>query len=172
MKIFFKVSALVLACVGSMPVFASPAEQSDLTITEQTFDCIREMTPVRGFYVDNLMGDLEGTLAVANSPTGGVYPAGSVVQLVPGEVMVKHPAGYSPATKDWEFNHDLSRSENDLITFCKPHSYEAARPTMSRIDAGSLASATNSDVSAGAPTSSRTASSLSALRPAIAQRSP
>ncbi|WP_444934300.1 hypothetical protein [Microbulbifer sp. JTAC008] len=53
--------------------------------------------------MDNLLGDLDGTLEVANSNTGGVYPPGSVVQLVPGEVMVKHQKGFNPATKDWEF---------------------------------------------------------------------
>ena len=31
------------------------------------------------------------------------YPEGSVIQLVPTEVMVKHKEGFSPATKDWEF---------------------------------------------------------------------
>ena len=43
------------------------------------------------FYVDNLYGEaaVAGTVAVASSEQGGVYPAGSVVQLVPGEVMVK-----------------------------------------------------------------------------------
>jgi hypothetical protein len=74
-----------------------------VTVNDETFSCIRDMTGVRGFYVDNLLGDLEATVAVANSPTGGVYPPGSVVQLVPGEVMVKHGKDFSPATKDWEF---------------------------------------------------------------------
>jgi hypothetical protein len=46
------------------------------------------MTPVRQFYVDNLRGDLQGTLAAANAPTGAVYPPGSVTQLIPGETMV------------------------------------------------------------------------------------
>ena len=72
-------------------------------VNQESFGCIREMTPVRGFYVDNLSGDLEGTLAVANATDGGVYPPGSVVQLVPGEAMVKLAAGASPATRDWEF---------------------------------------------------------------------
>jgi hypothetical protein len=52
----------------------------------------------------------EDTLKVANSPTGGRYPPGSVVQLVPSEVMVKHKEGFSPATNDWEF-FELSVSE-------------------------------------------------------------
>ena len=94
---------LLLACVFSISVNAADAKQESLSISAETFECIRDMTPVRGFFVDNLMGDLDGTLAVANSPDGGVYPPGSVVQLVPGEVMVKHPKGFSPATKDWEF---------------------------------------------------------------------
>ena len=54
----------------------------------EDFSCIRDMTPVRGFYVDNLKGDLEATVAVA-SEGQGTYPPGSVVQLVPTEVMVK-----------------------------------------------------------------------------------
>ncbi len=61
------------------------------------------MTPVRGFYVANLDGNLKGTLAAANTTTGAVYPPGSVVQLVPSEVMVKREAGFNAATKDWEF---------------------------------------------------------------------
>jgi len=68
-----------------------------------TFRCIRKMTPVRQFYVDNLLGNMAGTLAAANAPKGAVYPAGSVVQLVPTEAMVKREAGFNPATGDWEF---------------------------------------------------------------------
>ena len=61
------------------------------------------MTKVRHFFVDNLLGDVDATIEAAESTTGAVYPAGSVVQLVPGEVMVKHPAGFNAATRDWEF---------------------------------------------------------------------
>lgn len=77
--------------------------KGEIAISDNTFSCIRDMTKVRGFYVDNLNGDIDATLAVANSATGGKYPEGSVVQLVPGEVMVKHGSGFSPATMDWEF---------------------------------------------------------------------
>lgn len=72
-------------------------------VTAESFRCIRDMTPVRGFFVDNLLGHLDDTLAVARSPTGGTYPPGSVVQLFPNEVMVKREAGFSPVTRDWEF---------------------------------------------------------------------
>ncbi|HRH90900.1 MAG TPA: hypothetical protein PLW01_03185, partial [Agitococcus sp.] len=74
-----------------------------LTINEKSFKCLSQMTPVRGFFVDSLTGNLADTLAVAKSATGGVYPVGSVVQLVPTEVMVKREQGFSPVTKDWEF---------------------------------------------------------------------
>lgn len=90
-------------------------EPGQLPITSETFTCIRDMTKVRGFYVGNLKGDMEGTLAVANSEAGGVYPPGSVVQLVPGEVMVKHEVGYSPVTKDWEFFElDVSEEGSEI----------------------------------------------------------
>jgi hypothetical protein len=42
-------------------------------------------------------------LAVVKSRTGGTYPEGSVIQLVPGEAMVKRDKGFNPATNDWEF---------------------------------------------------------------------
>src|SRR5207247_245829 len=61
------------------------------------------MTQVRQFYVDNLRGNLTATLAAANSTTGAVYPPGSVIQLIPGEAMVKRDKGFNTATRDWEF---------------------------------------------------------------------
>ncbi|MGH8177779.1 MAG: hypothetical protein ACREV5_16105 [Steroidobacter sp.] len=61
------------------------------------------MTPVRGFFVTNLLGDIEDTVKIANSPNGGRYPPGSLIQLVPTEVMIKHQDGWNPATNDWEF---------------------------------------------------------------------
>ncbi|HYM00211.1 MAG TPA: hypothetical protein VEZ90_14760 [Blastocatellia bacterium] len=78
-------------------------DKSDVEISDSTFKCISKMTKVRGFYVDNVLGDLDGTLKVANSKTGGVYPPGSVIQLVPTEVMVKHREGWNKDTHDWEF---------------------------------------------------------------------
>jgi hypothetical protein len=112
--------ALIFFATAAWPIFAdeggiSVTDAGQLEVSSSTFTCIRDMTKVRGFYVDNLKGDLEGTLAIANSETGGVYPAGSVVQLVPGEVMIKHEAGFSPATKGWEF-FELDVSEALLMS--------------------------------------------------------
>ncbi len=56
---------------------ATQAQAPSVVVTEESFRCIRDMTPVRGLYVDNLLGDLDATLAVAQSPSGGTYPPGS-----------------------------------------------------------------------------------------------
>lgn len=82
---------------------ATPPPGAIVKVEDNSFQCMRKMLPVRHFYVDNLLGNQAGTLAAANAPKGAVYPAGSVVQLVPTEVMVKREAGFSPATGDWEF---------------------------------------------------------------------
>lgn len=86
-----------------------PAET--LRVDTGSFRCIRQMTPVRHFYVDNLTGQIDATLAAANAKSGALYPPGSVVQLVPTEAMVKREKGFNPATGDWEF-FDLNVSES------------------------------------------------------------
>jgi hypothetical protein len=101
---------LVCAVFCSVALLVFPGLGSAQDIDAKSFRCIRQMTPVRQFYVDNLRGNLQGTLAAANSSTGAVYPAGSVVQLIPGEAMVKRDNGFSAETHDWEFfNLDASK---------------------------------------------------------------
>jgi hypothetical protein len=58
---------------------------------------------VRGFFVANRLGHLDEALAVANDPNGGVYPVGTVIQLVPQEAMVKRAPGFDADSNDWEF---------------------------------------------------------------------
>ena len=94
------------ACCALLFAFSLNAAADDakkIEVTDETFKCLTEMTPVRGFFVANLLGKLDDTLKVANSASGGRYPPGSVIQLVPTEVMVKHREGFNPATNDWEF---------------------------------------------------------------------
>ncbi|RWX51721.1 hypothetical protein VU01_10913 [Candidatus Electrothrix marina] len=81
----------------------SDAAEKTVEITDKDFGCIRDMQPVRGMYVGNLLGNIDATIAVANSEEGGVYPPGTVVQIVPSEAMVKREAGFNVATNDWEF---------------------------------------------------------------------
>jgi hypothetical protein len=86
----------------SEPASAQPAP-AKMEITDASFSCIRDLKPVRGFYVGNLLGNVDATVAAASNTSGAIYPIGSVVQLVPGEAMVKHAPGFNAATKDWEF---------------------------------------------------------------------
>jgi hypothetical protein len=103
------IGAVAISCGATFFLSAGHGYAADskvggeLQIDAKSFRCITKMTPVRHFYVDNLRGDLAATLAAANSPTGAVYPPGSVVQLIPGEVMVKRDKGFNAATRDWEF---------------------------------------------------------------------
>jgi hypothetical protein len=89
---------LLVASAGA----ADNGVQTKLKIDDTTFKCLTDMTRVRHFFVDNLLGNLEGTVAIAKAGKGE-YPPGSVVQLVPNEVMIKHEKGYNDVTHDWEF---------------------------------------------------------------------
>jgi hypothetical protein len=106
----------VVLLVG--PTVAIPAgKPGPLSISEKSFRCMTEMTHIGHFYVDNLVGNLKGTVRVAESTTGGVYPVGSVLQLVPTEVMVKRDKGFNAATHDWEFFElDVSPSGSTIRT--------------------------------------------------------
>jgi hypothetical protein len=101
-------SAIVRAVVGiavlsvGPALAAAPAAPGALSISEASFKCITDMTHVRHFYVDNISGNLNGTVKVAQAATGE-YPVGSVLQLVPTEVMVKREKGFNATTRDWEF---------------------------------------------------------------------
>ena len=98
----------------------SPAQDPNarpVTVDAGSFRCIRQMTPVRHFYIDNLLGPIAATLAAANAKSGAIFPSGSVVQLVPTEAMVKREKGFSPATGDWEFfDLDVSASATRIRT--------------------------------------------------------
>jgi hypothetical protein len=96
---------LLAATLLAGSAVATPADVQPpaLSISEKSFHCMTEMTHIGHFYVDNLVGNLKGTVQVAESTTGGVYPVGSMLQLVPTEVMVKREKGFNAATHDWEF---------------------------------------------------------------------
>jgi hypothetical protein len=105
----FVAAATLVACAAAGPDEAqqqaatlTPAAKT-LAITDASFSCIRDLKPVRGFYVGNLLGNVDATIAAANAGGGTPYPVGSIVQLVPGEAMVKHPPGFDAKTNDWEF---------------------------------------------------------------------
>jgi hypothetical protein len=96
------IATLVVSSACSRPE-PKPESKADVVVNETTFRCIRDMTKVRSFFVDNVLGDVAGTVAVAQSATGGTYPPGSLVQVIPTTAMVKHQPGHNPETNDWEF---------------------------------------------------------------------
>jgi hypothetical protein len=109
------VAALIVACSSSgssddpepdeegEEAVTTTTEPEDLVMAAEDFVNLQDMTPVRGFFVDNRLGHLEDALAVAEDPEGGVYPVGTIIQLVPQEAMVKRAAGFDSGTRDWEF---------------------------------------------------------------------
>lgn len=84
------------------PFGGGASAEPRFTVTDTSFKCLQEMTQVRHFYVDNLLGRVRETVDVAEAGKGE-YPEGSVLQLMPNEVMIKLAKGTSPATRDWEF---------------------------------------------------------------------
>ncbi|REL35591.1 hypothetical protein [Thalassotalea euphylliae] len=109
------------ALLGSLNAYADHKadhknQQTQLSFDESSFSCLAKMTPVRGFFVDNLLPNkLKDTVAIAEQGQG-TYPAGSVVQLVPSEVMIKHPKGTNPTTNDWEFIELAVSAEGNQFT--------------------------------------------------------
>jgi hypothetical protein len=109
---------LFVACGGSSHPSSAPAPApttsgatttttaavlADVVPTAADFPNVNTMTRVEDHFVTSLNGHLAATLAVARSPKGGVYPVGTLIQLIPTEAMVKRHKGYSPSTGDWEF---------------------------------------------------------------------
>jgi hypothetical protein len=92
--------AALLFCAGSVQADekTAPKYKADAA----TFQCITKMTAVKHFFVDNLGGNLAGTVAVAEAGEGQ-FPEGTLLQLIPNEAMVKQQKGFSPGTNDWEF---------------------------------------------------------------------
>lgn len=97
------------------PAAAEPVE--DYVIEASEFVNIQDMTPVRGFFVDNRLGHLDEAIAVAEDPEGGTYPVGTIIQLVPQEAMVKRAPGFDPASNDWEFfSLDVTAQGTEILT--------------------------------------------------------
>jgi hypothetical protein len=88
---------------GDEAAGTTTTEVEDVEVEAGDFTALADMTPVRGFFVYNLLGNTDEAVAVAEDPGGGVYPVGTVIQLIPQEAMVKRAEGFSPETNDWEF---------------------------------------------------------------------
>jgi hypothetical protein len=105
---------LFVACGGSSgsqsadrtttsPPTTTTTPLPDVAPSAADFVNINTMKRVGDHFVGSLNGHLDAALAVARKPEGGVYPVGTVLQLIPTEAMVKRHKGYSPSTGDWQF---------------------------------------------------------------------
>ncbi|HEY8547727.1 MAG TPA: hypothetical protein VIL36_21840 [Acidimicrobiales bacterium] len=103
------ITAVVVACSsggdgGDEDGATATTEPEDLVMEADDFVNVNDMTPVRGFFVDNRLGHLDEAIAVAEDEDGGgPYPVGTIIQLVPFEAMVKRAPGFAPEVNDWEF---------------------------------------------------------------------
>jgi hypothetical protein len=117
---------VVLAAAVAVACSSGDDDSTATTTTEPVEDVemqagdfvpLQDMTPVRGFFVANRLGHLDEAVAVANDPDGGVYPVGTVIQLVPQEAMVKRAPGFDPDSNDWEFfDLDVSPQGTEILT--------------------------------------------------------
>jgi hypothetical protein len=99
--------ALVAGCASGSgdddAATTTTTEPEDVVVEADDFSALTDMTPVRGFFIDNVAGHLDEAVAVAESDEGGTYPVGTIIQLIPQEAMVKRAPGFDPGSNDWEF---------------------------------------------------------------------
>jgi hypothetical protein len=108
--------ALMFLLIAVSAHAADNSSDPKVKVDDTSFKCITDMTPVRHFYVDNLLGNVDGTVAVAKADRGD-YPEGSVLQLMPNEVMIKQQKGFNPDTRDWEFFYiDVDKDGSKIFT--------------------------------------------------------
>lgn len=121
---------------------ADEPRERKVKVDESTFKCILKMTSVRGFFVDNLSGNLERAVAVAQAGKGE-YPEGTVLQLIPNEVMIKQQKGFSPKTNDWEFfaldtdkngSKIVSRGADEVNNFLGLNCFECHKAARAEFD--------------------------------------
>jgi hypothetical protein len=111
--------------VGLGFVMTCSAYAQDVTVSEKSFSCISEGTKIRNTFIKNADPEKlkEAERIFKNSVPDKEYPVGTFLQLLPGEVMVKHPRAKFPNTGGWEFFAlDLSekgttiKSRGDKVT--------------------------------------------------------
>lgn len=92
------------ACGGDGGSSSAPAVPADFVAEADDFECLQAWPRVRNIRLTNRRGFLDEALALAQNPEPGKqYPVGTIIQLFPGEAMVKRAPGYDPANNDWEY---------------------------------------------------------------------
>jgi hypothetical protein len=98
---------------------ASSPSAADLTVSENSFGCIRDWTKVRNTYITHADPEKlkEAVRIFKDSVPNKEYPVGTFLQLLPNEAMVKHSRQNFPETNGWEFfDLDLSAQGTKIKT--------------------------------------------------------
>src|SRR6476659_3192736 len=117
--------AALLLCAGSVQT-GEPKYKVD----GSSFQCITKMTPVKHFFVDNLAGNLAGTVDVAKTGKGE-FPEGTVLKLIPNEAMVKQQKGFSPGTNGTKI---VSHGAEDVNNFLGLNCFECHKAARAEFD--------------------------------------
>ena len=95
---------VVLALAACGGDGASTAPPRDFVAEASDFECLQNWPRVRNIRLTNRLGHLDEALALAANPVAGrEYPVGTIIQLFPGEAMVKRGPEFDPANNDWEY---------------------------------------------------------------------
>src|SRR5271163_3991130 len=91
----------LVLCLCSAVVLSA----DDVVVTEKTFGCVLDMTKVRNTRIRNPDPEKlkEAVRIFRDSVPDKEYPTGTILQLIPGEAMVKHDLAAFPNTNGWEF---------------------------------------------------------------------
>ncbi|MBU6281378.1 hypothetical protein KGQ64_03970 [bacterium] len=96
-------AACIAGCSDEASTPAAPVAE-DFAAQASDFECLKNWERVRNIRLTNKLGHLEEALALARDPKPGLrYPVGTIIQLFPGEAMVKRGDGFDPANADWEY---------------------------------------------------------------------
>src|SRR5580704_5517353 len=94
-------TACLVLCLCSAVVLSA----DDVVVTAKTFGCLLDMTKVRKTRIQNPDPEKlkEAVRIFRDSVPDKEYPTGTILQLIPGEAMVKHDRAAFPNSGGWEF---------------------------------------------------------------------
>lgn len=100
------IRSVLLAIAGLLMCGATvQAAEAVVAVNEQMFGCVHEGTKIRKTYIRHAdPAKLKEAVRIyENKIEGAVYPVGTIIQMVPHEVMVKHAKDAFPNSNGWEF---------------------------------------------------------------------
>jgi hypothetical protein len=91
----------LLLCLCSSVLLSA----DDFLVTPKTFGCLLDMTKIRNTRIQNPDPEKlkEAIRIFRDSVPDKEYPTGTILQLIPGEAMVKHDLASFPNSRGWEF---------------------------------------------------------------------